>query len=148
MILSCQNLSIDTLRKNNLDLKEHFVLGVLWSYENKNNTMFMSLDKLADYMNISARSLDNTIKSLKYKGFIYCEKNEKHLSTLGLFYCKSVFNYKPYKPKKKPIKTPDWYDKYKQDIQVKPIIENKKANDNIQELANELFNNWRAFLYI
>lgn len=143
MILSCQNLSIDTLRKNNLDLKEHFVLSVLWSFENKNNTMFMSLDKLADYMNISARSLDNTIKSLKYKGFIYCEKNEKHLSTLGLFYCRSVFNYKPYKPKKKPMKTPDWYDKYQKEVQNKSNNDIKKADDNIENLkvlANELFN--------
>lgn len=143
MILSCQNLSKDTLRKNNLDLKEHFVLSVLWSFENKNNTMFMCLDKLADYMNISARSLDNTIKSLKYKGFIYCEKKEKHLSTLGLFYCKSVFNYKPYKRKKRELKTPDWYDKYQNVLKDKSNNDIKKVDDNIENLkalANELFN--------
>lgn len=140
MLLNCQNLNIDTLKKNNLTLNEHFVLLIIWSFENKQKDCFISIDKMALFLNVSTRTIDNIIKSLKRKGFIFTNKNEKHLSTLGTFYCKSIFCFRSYKPKKREIIKPSWYDDYQNQVETKkdqnkPVL----SNDELNELVNELF---------
>lgn len=139
MFLCCENIGLDTLKKYNLNVTEHYILKIIWSYENKNKDCFISLDKIADYLNISTRTIKRIIKELKSKGFIYCDKQEKKLSALGGLYCKAVFNYRPYKPKKKESPLPTWYTDYEKGVASISEVYVEEEKKDIQELAKELF---------
>ena len=122
MFLSCQNIGIDTLKKWQIKLEHHFLLAIVWSFQNKENTCFISLDTIAEYMNEYPRKIDRLIKDLKNKGFIFCNGKEKALTEKGLRYCKEVFTYP--KPKKSDVIIPKWYKQYKDDTKSDTIVNN------------------------
>lgn len=137
MILCCENMGLETLKRYNLDIIEHYILKIIWSYENKKKDCFLSLDKIANYLNIGERTADRKIKSLKSKGFIYCDKQEKKLSSLGGLYCRTVFNYRPYKPKKKAAPLPSWYNDYKIEVASNNKVYVEEENKSIEELKRQ-----------
>ena len=144
MFLSCQNIGIDTLKKWNIKLEHHFLLAIVWSFQNKEKTCFISLDTIAEYMNEYPRKIDRLIKDLKNKGFIFCNGKEKALTQKGTRYCKEVFCYPTPKTQGKNSHAivPSWYSKYQEEIEQK---EQEKLKIPSNEVTQEMIDATNAF---
>ena len=120
------NIGKDTLHECELTISEYMLLGFIYSFTRNEKECNMSRKTLACYLDVSEATIERLYKQLKEKKYIYIELNNKKLTKKAIEFCKGHFEYKatkkrdakhqPGRPKKKEVKIPSWYERYRQSL--------------------------------